>query len=165
MRRSAPARISHPDSCGSGVSAPHVLRRASAAARPCDRSSGPGRGSRAEGKADPAAPTLAGRRKGSNAAIGPRDRPGAKLGARCRRAAAVAVASALAACKVGPGYNSPETHVPGALGASVRDGAKATPPVARWWTTFKDPVLDGLVTRAVRGNPDLRGAEARVREA
>src|SRR6185295_7324964 len=43
----------------------------------------PGRGFRPEGKADPAAPTLAGLRKGSNTAIGSKDRPGANVGGRC----------------------------------------------------------------------------------
>jgi NodT family efflux transporter outer membrane factor (OMF) lipoprotein len=82
-----------------------------------------------------------------------------------RTAAAAVLASSLAACAVGPDYSAPETRVPGALGAAAKDGVKAGPPVAAWWTTFKDPVLDGLVGRAVRGNLDLRAAQARVREA
>jgi NodT family efflux transporter outer membrane factor (OMF) lipoprotein len=35
----------------------------------------------------------------------------------------------------------------------------------RWWTTFRDPVLDSLIERAVSGNLDLQIAEARIREA
>jgi NodT family efflux transporter outer membrane factor (OMF) lipoprotein len=35
----------------------------------------------------------------------------------------------------------------------------------RWWTTFHDPILDSLVTRAVEGNLDLKIAAARIREA
>ena len=35
----------------------------------------------------------------------------------------------------------------------------------RWWTQFKDPVLDALITRAVTANPDLKIAETRIREA
>jgi NodT family efflux transporter outer membrane factor (OMF) lipoprotein len=36
---------------------------------------------------------------------------------------------------------------------------------AQWWTTFQDPLLESLITRAVQANRDLRTAEARVREA
>jgi NodT family efflux transporter outer membrane factor (OMF) lipoprotein len=39
------------------------------------------------------------------------------------------------------------------------------PPVANWWTTFNDPDLNSLVERAVKGNLDLKLAQARVREA
>jgi len=35
----------------------------------------------------------------------------------------------------------------------------------QWWTTFQDPLLESLITRAVQANRDLRTAEARVREA
>jgi NodT family efflux transporter outer membrane factor (OMF) lipoprotein len=35
----------------------------------------------------------------------------------------------------------------------------------RWWTTFHDPILDSLVTRALEGNLDLKIAAARIREA
>ncbi len=41
----------------------------------------------------------------------------------------------------------------------------ATGPVAAWWKTFRDPELDSLVRRAVNANPDLKIAQARVREA
>jgi outer membrane protein, multidrug efflux system len=37
--------------------------------------------------------------------------------------------------------------------------------VTAWWRTFNDPELDSLIDRAVRSNPDLRIAQARVREA
>lgn len=36
---------------------------------------------------------------------------------------------------------------------------------SHWWTTFGDAGLDSLVTRALRGNLDVRIAEARRREA
>jgi outer membrane protein, multidrug efflux system len=83
---------------------------------------------------------------------------------RRRAFAAVALASALAACKVGPDYDAPQTRVPRAFGEAAGGGGGAAP-VGAWWTTFKDPVLDALVERAVRGSPDLRAAQARVREA
>lgn len=37
--------------------------------------------------------------------------------------------------------------------------------LAQWWTALQDPVLDGLIQRAMLGNLDLRRAEAVVREA
>ena len=39
------------------------------------------------------------------------------------------------------------------------------PSIAVWWKSFNDAELDSLVERALRSNPDLRIAEARVREA
>ncbi len=35
----------------------------------------------------------------------------------------------------------------------------------RWWLTFKDPELNGLIDQALARNPDARSAEARLREA
>jgi NodT family efflux transporter outer membrane factor (OMF) lipoprotein len=34
-----------------------------------------------------------------------------------------------------------------------------------WWTAYADPQLDALIAEALKGSPDLRIAEARVREA
>jgi NodT family efflux transporter outer membrane factor (OMF) lipoprotein len=36
---------------------------------------------------------------------------------------------------------------------------------AAWWTTFNDAELDSLIQRAAQSNPDLRVAEARLRQA
>jgi NodT family efflux transporter outer membrane factor (OMF) lipoprotein len=45
--------------------------------------------------------------------------------------------------------------------------APAADPAAlkSWWKKFNDPVLDGLIDRALAANQDLRSAQARVREA
>lgn len=87
----------------------------------------------------------------------------------------LAAAALLAGCSaVGPDYESPRVTVPAAFGelegpaaagegTSVATGGAAR--LADWWTELLDPVLDGLVERAVRDNPDLRAARARVREA
>jgi NodT family efflux transporter outer membrane factor (OMF) lipoprotein len=70
----------------------------------------------------------------------------------------------LSGCMVGPNYKAPVTKVPEAFA-----GAETPPPasenVSRWWTTLNDPVLDSLIERAAKRNPDLRIAQARVREA
>jgi len=88
-----------------------------------------------------------------------------------------AVVLFLAGCTVGPHYQPPRTTLPGAWGELPKVGAPSNPvarpstatsapiPLAEWWTTFHDPRLNTLVERAVRANPDLRRAQARVREA
>jgi multidrug efflux system outer membrane protein len=74
-------------------------------------------------------------------------------------------------CMVGPNYHPPKTKVPesydglqNSQSAEISTTA-AQPQLAQWWTTFEDPTLDSLVERAVKANPDLRIAQARVREA
>jgi NodT family efflux transporter outer membrane factor (OMF) lipoprotein len=70
------------------------------------------------------------------------------------------------ACTVGPNYHAPETVVPPAFaGPQPAPAAGATIDPARWWTAFGDPVLDGLVTRALKGNPDITIAASRVRQS
>ena len=81
-----------------------------------------------------------------------------------RALAASGLAAALAACTVGPDYRAPQTTAPDAF-ADAASVATSDAPVAAWWTTFGDPVLDALVDRAVRSNPGLQEAQARVREA
>jgi outer membrane protein, multidrug efflux system len=74
----------------------------------------------------------------------------------------------LGACTtVGPDYHEPRTSVSADFGELSADGGAATsaPPIAAWWTTFHDATLDALIERAIRANPDLRAAQARVREA
>ncbi|WP_321474195.1 efflux transporter outer membrane subunit [uncultured Paludibaculum sp.] len=48
-------------------------------------------------------------------------------------------------------------------------GAKASPAddktIAQWWSTLGDPVLTALEERAVKGNLDVRQAEAKIRQA
>ena len=44
-------------------------------------------------------------------------------------------------------------------------GRAANPAEAPWWETWGDPPLDALVRRALQASPDLRAAEARLRQA
>lgn len=77
-------------------------------------------------------------------------------------------------CSVGPSYTAPQPTAPTAWNA-IESGAVATgvpsqpqptsPDLASWWKVFADPTLDSLVERALRANPSLREAAARVREA
>jgi len=72
----------------------------------------------------------------------------------------------LQSCAVGPNYQPPKTTAPAQWSAPLAGGeTNGAPSLAAWWKTFHDPELDSLMERAVKANPDLRIAEARVREA
>ena len=87
-------------------------------------------------------------------------------------ALALAAASLLAGCVMGPDFKRPETTPPAAWPAvTAVPGDTPSKPVARaydgrqWWSVFKDPILDGLVDEAVRQNLDLQTAALRIEEA
>ncbi|OQX27638.1 MAG: RND transporter [Desulfobacteraceae bacterium IS3] len=76
----------------------------------------------------------------------------------------------IAGCAVvGPNYLRPETDTPKAWNNKLSAGTKtetAEPQMlAQWWKTLNDPVLSGLIERAVTGNSDIKNAFARIREA
>jgi multidrug efflux system outer membrane protein len=72
----------------------------------------------------------------------------------------------LSGCMVGPNYRAPQVPVPAAWSEAQPGKAEASAAaVSQWWTTFKDPVLESLIARAVQSNWDLRTATGRVREA
>ena len=79
----------------------------------------------------------------------------------------VAVSLSIAACSVGPRYTRPAMSTPTAWSELPASQAATTDraALARWWTTFRDPTLDALVSRTVEGNLDLKIAAARVKEA
>ena len=75
---------------------------------------------------------------------------------------------ALASCVMGPDYRRPDAPVPaqykeldGWHAAQPRDEL----PRGSWWTVFGDPTLDDLMKRVDISNQNIRGAEARVRQA
>ena len=87
--------------------------------------------------------------------------------------AAASLAALAASCTVGPNYRIAPPPTPAAFG-ELRSGPQAAPlsattsedaPLEAWWTQFHDPVLDGLVRRALAGNLDLREASALIRQA
>jgi multidrug efflux system outer membrane protein len=78
--------------------------------------------------------------------------------------AAAPLVGLLAACTVGPDTTPPDVAVPAHFAGTERPGQPDVT-LARWWTGFDDPTLDGLVARALRGNLDMQTAASRIREA
>ncbi len=69
-------------------------------------------------------------------------------------------------CAVGPDYRSPAVQSPARWSSPRTNGlTDLVSPAATWWNSFNDAELDSLIQRAVRSNPDLRVAEARLRQA
>src|SRR5690606_36465931 len=77
---------------------------------------------------------------------------------------ALAALLALGGCAVGPDYVAPSTPPARFVGADA-DLLVRQPFEAAWWEQFDDPVLDGLVQRALAGDLDIRIAAARIEES
>jgi NodT family efflux transporter outer membrane factor (OMF) lipoprotein len=105
------------------------------------------------------------------------NRPGRGVGperAARRCAFGCALAAALAGCAVGPNYHAPASTAPGSfVAAAPAGGAGAEAPVAvpggldltQWWQSLHDTVLDALIARAIRANPDIEIVLTRLQEA
>ncbi|MPS77406.1 MAG: efflux transporter outer membrane subunit [Achromobacter sp.] len=85
---------------------------------------------------------------------------------------AVALIIALAGCTtVGPDYQVPDAAVAqrqsaGASFIEAREGVYQQEAVSgHWWRLYNDPVLDGLVDKALSANTDLRVASANLERA
>jgi NodT family efflux transporter outer membrane factor (OMF) lipoprotein len=75
---------------------------------------------------------------------------------------ALPLLAALLACHpVGVDYVRPKMDLPASFAVPAGDQA----PQLRWWTALGDPVLTRLITQAYAASPDLRLAEARLRQA
>lgn len=83
------------------------------------------------------------------------------------RALPLVAALLLGGCMVGPDYAEPPAPGGPAPRLIEADAATTTPtPLPpQWWRLFGDPVLDGLVTRALERNTDLRVAAANLQRA
>jgi len=71
---------------------------------------------------------------------------------------------------VGPDYQAPTPDVPAGwtrLDPTARPVARAETPgdLSQWWQRLNDPLLSGLIDEALQASPDLRTAQARLREA
>ena len=69
---------------------------------------------------------------------------------------------ALLACRpVGVEYARPHLDLPASFNLPAGDQA----PRRQWWTSLGDPILTRLITQATSASPDLKLAEARLRQA
>lgn len=66
---------------------------------------------------------------------------------------------------VGPDYRQPAVPVPDSFARADAQATLGDAELAGWWELFGDPLLDGLVNRAVAQNLDVQAAAARLREA
>lgn len=73
----------------------------------------------------------------------------------------------MTACSpAGPDYREPKPVMPAQwseASAAATNGPAAT--LQQWWTLFKDPPLNALISRAIAASPDLKIAATRIREA
>jgi multidrug efflux system outer membrane protein len=65
------------------------------------------------------------------------------------------------ACALGPDYERPPVDMPKDYGVAQAP----VPAPERWWTLFKDPVLDQLVDEALASNRDLKAAAERIEQS
>lgn len=82
---------------------------------------------------------------------------------------ACAAALALAGCALGPDYQGPPRIAPGSLAeGTLKRAAQAgverapQPLPAQWWHALGDATLEQLVDDALRNNPSLRAAQAKL---
>jgi NodT family efflux transporter outer membrane factor (OMF) lipoprotein len=79
-----------------------------------------------------------------------------------------AVVAGLAGCvAVGPDYSPPQVPLPAAWERAAGSGfaQPGREDLSAWWLRLEDPLLASLVGEALEGSPDLRSAQARVRQA
>jgi multidrug efflux system outer membrane protein len=86
-----------------------------------------------------------------------------------RRISTLTLILTLAGCKVGPNYKRPVVDTPasyrGALAPDIAAASTATPLGSQKWdTVFTDPVLQQLITIALKNNYDVKIAADRVLE-
>ncbi len=68
--------------------------------------------------------------------------------------------------KLGPDYAPPELVMQDAWHQAVTEGlSDGEANLQTWWTVFNDPVLNGLIESADKGNLQLKDAFARIKEA
>ena len=68
--------------------------------------------------------------------------------------------------KVGPDYSPPKLKMEDAWHQVLTDGlVTGEANLQTWWTVFNDPVLNGLIEKADKGNLQLKEAFARIKEA
>jgi hypothetical protein len=65
-------------------------------------------------------------------------------------------------CAVGPNYRQPHLSVEPRWSEAPESRITAASQTEEWWLAFKDPEMDSLIERAIKGNLDLLLAQARI---
>jgi multidrug efflux system outer membrane protein len=68
-------------------------------------------------------------------------------------------------CVVGPDYHKPDTPVPAEFRAQVTPAESQSFADLPWWSVFNDTALQGLITKGLTSNYDLRIAVSRIEQA
>lgn len=85
---------------------------------------------------------------------------------RSALASALLVLATLGGCAVGPDYRPPEVQMPDQWNQQLTRGLlEGKADLRTWWAFLGDPVLDGLIERARRGNLSVKQGVARLLEA
>lgn len=72
----------------------------------------------------------------------------------------------LAACAVGPDYQTPSLSLPVQWGNAPKTAKPLQPKqLSQWWKKLGDQTLNVIVEEAIAGNLDVASAKARIREA
>jgi NodT family efflux transporter outer membrane factor (OMF) lipoprotein len=82
----------------------------------------------------------------------------------------VAAITAVSGCTLGPNYHGAPAVAPNASHATSFDRAPKdvianSPAAAAWWKSLNDPELDHLIETALVNSPDIRAAQARLRQS
>jgi len=78
--------------------------------------------------------------------------------------------AAIAGCTVGPSYRGAPDVAPNAMRAASfnrapKDMVSPSPAAAAWWESLGDPELTHLIETGLANSPDIRAAQARLRES
>jgi outer membrane protein, multidrug efflux system len=68
-------------------------------------------------------------------------------------------------CAVGPDYKRPEVRTDASFQNAGADGFAQSETLSTWWGIFNDAQLSELVAESIAANPDVRIAQANVRQA
>jgi len=97
---------------------------------------------------------------------------GAGVSGRTRLARSIALACLLGGCAVGPDYRQPNLALPDQYlqvkqppAKSADSAGSSVAEISSWWHALHDPELDSLIERALKGNPSLEIALARLQQA
>jgi len=85
-----------------------------------------------------------------------------RCAARCLVPVAVAVATLLAGCAIGPNYKRP----PAAVTENYKNPVTSAPALPdEWWTLFNDPILNDLESQVIVNNQNIAEASAAYMQA